>query len=175
MKTSGRAETLPNKFLISALDAGEWSTSCSARYAPGKPNPDAHWTGGWVGLTADLDIVIKRKICSPARNQIPIIYPTLTETSQLLIHYILSVTFMRILDLQLLMHLNAEGLHCLSCRQSLEDNDYICDIMSSHHRTLLEWAYLSNFLQLLQTLRKKIRFVTALILDEADAAWNTCH
>jgi hypothetical protein len=43
-------------FLAWALVTGEWSASCPGRY-----NPGIHWIGGWMGPTAGLDNVGKRK------------------------------------------------------------------------------------------------------------------
>jgi hypothetical protein len=43
-------------------------------YSQGK-NPGTHWIGGWVGLRAVLDAVVKRKIPSPCRDSNLIIQP----------------------------------------------------------------------------------------------------
>jgi len=47
-------------FLTSALDGSEWSAS-----RPGSFTPGTHWMGGWVGLRAVLETVVKRKIPQP--------------------------------------------------------------------------------------------------------------
>jgi hypothetical protein len=47
--------------LTSALDEGEWSDSSSHRFTPRERTPITHWIGGWVGLRAVLDAVVKRK------------------------------------------------------------------------------------------------------------------
>jgi len=51
--------------LTSALDGGEWSASHIGHFTPKETAPDTHWTGGWVGPRAVLDVVVKRKIPSP--------------------------------------------------------------------------------------------------------------
>jgi hypothetical protein len=56
MKTYGRVQVYINVFLTSALVGGEWSASRPGRFTPG-----THWIGGWVGRTAGLDDVEKRK------------------------------------------------------------------------------------------------------------------
>jgi hypothetical protein len=51
-------------FLTSALHGGEWSDSRPGRFIPRERVPSKHWIGGWVGPTAGLDAVVKRKIPS---------------------------------------------------------------------------------------------------------------
>jgi hypothetical protein len=51
--------------LTMALGGGEWSASCPCCFTPRERAPGAHWTGGWVGPRAVLDMVVKRKIPSP--------------------------------------------------------------------------------------------------------------
>jgi hypothetical protein len=51
-------------FLTSAL-GGEWSASRPSCFTPREKAPSTHWIGGWVGHTAILDAVVKRKIPSP--------------------------------------------------------------------------------------------------------------
>jgi hypothetical protein len=55
--------------LTSALDGGEWSASHPVRFTPREGAPGTHWTGGWVGLRAVLDAVVKKKIPCPAGNR----------------------------------------------------------------------------------------------------------
>jgi hypothetical protein len=55
----------------SALDGGEWSASRPFRFTPKERVPFTHWMGGWVGLRAVLDAVVKRKIPSPCRESNP--------------------------------------------------------------------------------------------------------
>jgi hypothetical protein len=55
--------------LTSALDVGEWSASRPGRFTPRERAPGTHWIGGWVGPSAVLDAVMKRKIPSPAVNR----------------------------------------------------------------------------------------------------------
>jgi hypothetical protein len=58
-------------FLTSALDGGEWSASRPGRFTPRERPPDTHWIRGWVGPSAVLDAVVKRKIPSPRRESNP--------------------------------------------------------------------------------------------------------
>jgi len=46
--------------LTLAVDEGEWSASRSVPFT-GVRTPGANWIGGWVGPTAGLDPVAKRK------------------------------------------------------------------------------------------------------------------
>jgi hypothetical protein len=62
MKTWERGGIAP-QFLTSALDGGELSVSCPGRVAPGEIAPGTHWTGGWVGPGAGLEVPEKRKSC----------------------------------------------------------------------------------------------------------------
>jgi hypothetical protein len=48
-------------FLTSALVGGKWSASSSCRFTPRERAPGTHLIGGWVGPTAGLDDVKKRK------------------------------------------------------------------------------------------------------------------
>jgi hypothetical protein len=58
--------------LTSALDGGERrSASRPGRFIPSERAPGTHWIGGWVGPTAILDAVVKRKIPSPHRESNP--------------------------------------------------------------------------------------------------------
>jgi hypothetical protein len=61
----------PTHSLASALDGGEWSTSRAGRFTPRERTPGTHWIGGWVGPSAVLDAVVKRKIPSPRRESNP--------------------------------------------------------------------------------------------------------
>jgi hypothetical protein len=49
-------------FLSSALDGGKWSASRPGRFTPRERAPGTHWIGAWVGPTAGLDFVEKRKM-----------------------------------------------------------------------------------------------------------------
>jgi hypothetical protein len=77
--------------LSSALDGGEWSTSCPGRFTPRERAPGIHWIGGWVGPGVGLDAVGKGKIPSPHREsntKTPIVQPVAqhyTEVSYMLI------------------------------------------------------------------------------------------
>jgi hypothetical protein len=75
--------------LTSALDGGEWSASRHGRFTPRERVPCIHWIGGWVGLRAGLDAVVKKKISRPLPGlEPPIIQPVAqrytTELSRLL-------------------------------------------------------------------------------------------
>jgi hypothetical protein len=48
--------------LTSTLDGGEWSASRPYRFTPRERACSTHSIGGWVGPTASLDAVEKRKI-----------------------------------------------------------------------------------------------------------------
>jgi hypothetical protein len=55
--------------LTLALDRGEWSASHPGSFTPRERAPGTHWIGDWIGPRAVLDMVAKRKIPSPTRNQ----------------------------------------------------------------------------------------------------------
>jgi hypothetical protein len=57
--------------LTSALDGGEWSASRPGRFAPRKRTSGIRWIGGWVGLRAGLDTVVKRKFPRLLRESNP--------------------------------------------------------------------------------------------------------
>jgi hypothetical protein len=64
-----------------ALDGGEWSASRSSRFSPKEIAPGTHWIGGWVGLRASLDAVVKRNIPSSCRDSNPVAQNYITELS----------------------------------------------------------------------------------------------
>jgi len=55
--------------LTSALD-GE-STSRPGRFTPRERAPGTHWKRGWVGPSAVLDVVAKKKFPAPTGSQTP--------------------------------------------------------------------------------------------------------
>jgi hypothetical protein len=57
--------------LTSALDGSECSASRPGRFTPRERASGTHWVGGWVGLRAVLDAVVKRKIPSPHQESNP--------------------------------------------------------------------------------------------------------
>jgi hypothetical protein len=57
--------------LTSALVGGEWSASHPGCFTPRERAPRTHGIGGWVGLRAVLDAVVKRKIPNPRRESRP--------------------------------------------------------------------------------------------------------
>jgi len=58
-------------FLISALEGGQWSASRPGRFTPREMARVTYCTGGWVGPSAGLDTVVKRKIPSSAMTRFP--------------------------------------------------------------------------------------------------------
>jgi hypothetical protein len=54
--------------LTSELDGGEWSASRSDLFTPRERAPGIQWIGGWMGLRAVLDAVVKRKIPRHPKN-----------------------------------------------------------------------------------------------------------
>jgi hypothetical protein len=78
MKTYWGVELWLHAFLTSALDGGEWSASRPGRFTTRERAPGTHWIGGWVGLRAVLDTVVKRKFPRPRResnSRTPIVLP----------------------------------------------------------------------------------------------------
>jgi hypothetical protein len=57
----GGVEVYLHTFLTSALDGGEWSASRPGLFTPRERASGTHWTGGWVGLRASLNAMVKRK------------------------------------------------------------------------------------------------------------------
>jgi hypothetical protein len=74
MKTHGRLEVQLHAFVTSVLNGGEWSASRLGLFTPGI-ELGTHWTGGWVGLRAGLDVLTKRKhiFPTPDRNRNPVV------------------------------------------------------------------------------------------------------
>jgi hypothetical protein len=46
-----------------------------AALPPGKKFPETHWIGGWVGHSARLDVVVRRKYPCLAGYQTPVVQP----------------------------------------------------------------------------------------------------
>jgi hypothetical protein len=64
--------------LTSVLDGGEWSVLHPGRFTPKVRASGVHLIGSWVGSTAGLDAVEKRKIPSPhweSNRRNPIVQP----------------------------------------------------------------------------------------------------
>jgi hypothetical protein len=61
MKACGVSGGIAPRIPTSALDGGEWSTSCPGRFTPRERAPGTHRTGGWVGPRIGLDAVAKKK------------------------------------------------------------------------------------------------------------------
>jgi hypothetical protein len=64
--------TAPRILDLGPLDGGYWSASRPRRFIPRKRVPATHWIGGWVGPTAGLDAVVKRKFPAPAGSRTPV-------------------------------------------------------------------------------------------------------
>jgi hypothetical protein len=58
-------------FLTSALDGGEWSASRPRRFTPEETALGTHCLGDWVGPTADMDVMERRKISFPYQESNP--------------------------------------------------------------------------------------------------------
>jgi hypothetical protein len=67
--------------LTMALDGGEWSASRPARFTPRERAPGTHWIGVWVGPSAVLDAVVKRRL------EPPIIQPIFQRCTTEISHY----------------------------------------------------------------------------------------
>jgi hypothetical protein len=61
-------------FLTSAPDGGEWSVSCLGCFTSGERAPSTHWTGGWAGPRADLNVVKIEKIPFLANSRTLVIH-----------------------------------------------------------------------------------------------------
>jgi hypothetical protein len=58
---------------MSVLDGGEWSGSRSGRFILGERASCTQWVGGWIALSSDLDVVVKRKVPATGVNRTPAI------------------------------------------------------------------------------------------------------
>jgi hypothetical protein len=65
MKTYWGVEVQLHAFSTLVMYVGEWSASGPGGFSPREITPGTHWIGGWVGLRAGLDAVVKRKFPSP--------------------------------------------------------------------------------------------------------------
>ena len=61
MKAYVGVDVLLHSFLVSTLDGGDWSTLQPGFFTPVK-NSGSRWMGGWVGLSAVMDVSGKRKL-----------------------------------------------------------------------------------------------------------------
>jgi hypothetical protein len=64
-----------SKGLISVVDGGERVASRPSHFVPGQVSPGTHWLGGWVGHSAVLGVMEKRKIPATVRNRTPVVQP----------------------------------------------------------------------------------------------------
>jgi hypothetical protein len=55
-------------FLTSALDGDEWAVSRPSRFTIEERTCGTHWIGGWVGSSADLDVVKQETKPCPCRE-----------------------------------------------------------------------------------------------------------
>jgi hypothetical protein len=68
-------------FLTSALVGGEWSASRPFRFTPGERASGTHWIRGWVGPSASLDNMEKRKFLTlPGLKLRPLGRPALSQS-----------------------------------------------------------------------------------------------
>jgi hypothetical protein len=58
----GQSGGIAPLFLTSALDGGELSASLLCRFTSEETVPGTHFIGGWVGPSADLNVIEKRTI-----------------------------------------------------------------------------------------------------------------
>jgi hypothetical protein len=72
--------------LTSALGGDEWSVSRPGRFTSRERAYGTHWIGGWMGPSAVLDAVVKRKIPSPLRESKPRT-PIIQPVAQRYIHW----------------------------------------------------------------------------------------
>jgi len=75
MKTYQRVE-IQLHVLTSAQARGEWLTSRSGHFTPGKTVAGTQCIGGWVKPRAGLDAVAKVKIPIVAGYRNPVLHPT---------------------------------------------------------------------------------------------------
>jgi hypothetical protein len=61
-------EVCLHSFLTSAKDGGEWSARHLGSFTPRERAPNTYWWGDCVGLRADADIPVKRKISYPCQE-----------------------------------------------------------------------------------------------------------
>jgi hypothetical protein len=59
------------RILNLGTNADEWSASPPGSFTTRERASGTHWIGGWVGSSAVLDAVVKRKIPSPRRESKP--------------------------------------------------------------------------------------------------------
>jgi hypothetical protein len=77
MKTYEEVDLLLYTFLTCALGAGEWSASWHDRFILGENVAGIHWIGGWLGPSAGVDAVVKRKnpFIAPPGYWSPVVQP----------------------------------------------------------------------------------------------------
>jgi hypothetical protein len=64
----GQSGGIAPPLLTSALGGGEFSASHPYRFTSEETAPGTHCIGGWVGPSADLDVMEKKKISWPYRE-----------------------------------------------------------------------------------------------------------
>jgi len=60
-------------FLNSAIDTVSGQRHAPAALCPWERTPDAHWTGGWVGLRPGVDIETREKFLACGGDQTPVV------------------------------------------------------------------------------------------------------
>jgi hypothetical protein len=65
----GNNSTATPPFLTSAVDKSQWPASCLGCFIPRETAPGIQCTEGWVGYTAGLDVMEKRKMPAPVSSQ----------------------------------------------------------------------------------------------------------
>jgi hypothetical protein len=81
MKTYGGVEVQTHIFLTSALVGGESSASRPGRFTHGERAPGTHYTGGWVGPRAGLDMEKWKLLTLPGLELRPLGQPAAIPTA----------------------------------------------------------------------------------------------
>jgi hypothetical protein len=65
-----------HSFLISEVDGDGWSLARSGSFIPKERITGIHWTGGWVGIRAAMDVEANREVLALAGNLTPVVQST---------------------------------------------------------------------------------------------------
>lgn len=71
VKMCDSVEVQLHSFLSSALDRSEWLASCFVCFTPLESAAGSHWRRDWMGPTASLDMITKRKTSFPCQESNP--------------------------------------------------------------------------------------------------------